>query len=102
VRSSDSGSLSSADIRAVIDAKKADVKKCYEAALTRNSALAGRITVSITIGADGKVTSVRVAATNLNNTEMERCLLEILKGLVFKAPGKEVKVSYPFTFNPGD
>jgi hypothetical protein len=49
------------------------------------------------IDLQGKVTTVRVAKTTLNNARVEGCMARQIKRWVFPKPdGGEVDVTYPF------
>ena len=62
----------------------------------------GIVTTRFTIGGDGKVVSVEIVGSDLNNPKVETCLSSALKGVVFPAPGGStaVRVDYPFRFVP--
>ncbi len=96
---SSSGSLDSSAIASVVKQKLSGIKYCYEKELKNNPNLAGKVVVNFTIGADGSVTNYRVDNSTLNNTNVEQCILRMVRRWKFPAPaGGSVNVSYPFIF----
>ncbi|MCS6838941.1 MAG: AgmX/PglI C-terminal domain-containing protein [Bdellovibrionaceae bacterium] len=91
--------LNENQIRAVIEQNSGQVRYCYEQALLRNPELAGRVTINFIINAKGFVTEASVGFSNLNNHDVEQCIVDKLKMWRFPSPegGVDVKVSYPFT-----
>jgi hypothetical protein len=71
---------------------------CYERALIDKPSLAGSVTVTFTITADGKVTDAK--ATGLAG--VAACVACVISAIEFPKPNNEasVGVTYPFTFAP--
>jgi TonB family protein len=92
--------LDRAAILRVVQAKRGQVRACYERSLKASPALAGRLTVDFTIGARGRVTQVSLKESTLSSTEVERCILAAVKAWVFPAPadGQPTTISFPFVF----
>jgi TonB family protein len=91
------GSLDKSIIRRVIRSHLNEVRFCYEKELMRAAALAGRITVRFTIGANGAVATSGVEASTLGNVAVERCVTDAVRRWEFPRPeGGVVMVSYPF------
>lgn len=82
----------------VINRNLGQVRFCYEQGLQGDPALAGRVAVDFTIGAQGQVKVASVGSTTLNSKLVEDCILLRLKTWKFPLPegGTDVKVSYPF------
>lgn len=89
------------DIREVVKAHNAEVRACYEAALTEVSDLQGKVTVSFNIEPGGEVTSVAIQDSTLDHDGLERCVLTAVAGWRFspRSDAKPLAVSYPFIFD---
>ncbi len=96
------GTLDPGRIRKAVQQKQVRIQQCYRKALERNPTLAGKIVVRLTVGADGKVKAAVITENTLSDAGVEKCLIELVRGLVFPANpgGGEVVVSYPFIFQP--
>ena len=81
-------------IRSHID----EVKACYDAELSREPTLAGKINVQFTIEASGQVSEASVARSTLHNARVESCTVEAVRRWPFPKPlgGGKVIISYPF------
>lgn len=62
-------------IREVLLGHVPAIRYCYERELKRNPELKGKISVRITVSADGHVTAVEILSSSINNTRVERCIL---------------------------
>lgn len=84
----------------VIRRNMGQIRFCYEQGLQLDPALAGRVGVKFTIGANGQVKIADVENTTLNSKQIEDCILLRLRSWKFPLPegGVDVKVSYPFSF----
>jgi TonB family protein len=87
-------------IRRVFRQATGAVRRCYESALQQNPSLAGRVVVKLTIGATGQVVLATVQSSTLKHSEVESCILAVMRGLAFPKPpgGGIVVVTYPFVF----
>lgn len=97
-----SGGLDREVIRRVILSHRAQIRYCYEKQLAKSSSLAGKLMVEFVIGADGRVTTSRLAEDTLSDPEVGRCVVSRVKGWTFPKPegGGVVVVTYPFLFKP--
>jgi outer membrane biosynthesis protein TonB len=95
--------LSRDDIREVIRAHISDVRDCYNAGLTTDPALQGRVEIKFVINAGGTVSSAVVAEDTLANPAVGLCMAKAVLTWVFPAPkgGGNVNVTYPFNLVPG-
>jgi hypothetical protein len=95
------GSIDRDAVAKVLEEHMNDMRGCYERALMRDPNLgAGKILLEWNISATGAVSDVRTKVATLKNTEVNTCLLDVLKQLQFPKPqGGVVIVSYPFLFN---
>jgi TonB family protein len=75
-------------------------KFCYSKELDRDPNLWGKVTVTFTIGANGRVNEAVVLHTSLSNANVEECVLRGIRRIRFPRPhgGGEVIVTYPFLF----
>jgi hypothetical protein len=91
-------------IQRIIRANVEQIRFCYEAALTKTPALAGKVAVSFTIDGQGKVASASAGDTTISDAEMVTCVISAVKRMSFPLPdgGGAVNVTYPFAFSPGD
>lgn len=96
------GALSQEHVGRVLRARLNHVRYCYEKALARTPALAGRVVVELEIGADGTVKEAKVKSSTLQAEEVDVCLVRVLSRLRFPRPadGNSVFVTYPFVFSP--
>ncbi|MBL8919396.1 MAG: AgmX/PglI C-terminal domain-containing protein [Myxococcaceae bacterium] len=94
------GELTSSVIQSTVRAAALRTRACYEKALAKNPSLSGKLTVSFTIGADGRVSTA--SGTGLADTAVTGCVVKEFKALRFPpARGrKPVSVKYPLVFQP--
>lgn len=109
------GLLSRQQIRDVIRANINEIRHCYEAGLSDNPNLEGRVVVRFLIQSSGRVLDgpindrepsyPEILQSELGNPEIEQCILRRIASLNFPPPlgGGVVIVSYPFRFqiDPG-
>ncbi len=94
------GGLSQEVVGRYIKRYWAQFKFCYERELSKNPNLYGKITTTFTIAGNGRVAEAQVIQTTMHNTNVEQCLLRVIRRIRFPAPkgGGEVIVTYPFMF----
>lgn len=94
------GSLDASRIQKIIQGQQFRVQLCYRKALDKKPGRAGKVVVRLTVGADGKVKAAVITENTLSDAGVEKCLIELVRGLVFPVipGGGEVVVSYPFIF----
>lgn len=90
------GALSREAIREAVRARMRDVQRCYEAGLAFDRNLAGRITVEITLDAQGAVTATSVVEDGLDRPQVGECIAEVAQRWAFPAPGGVFRFRYPF------
>ncbi|MBK6513779.1 MAG: FHA domain-containing protein [Polyangiaceae bacterium] len=96
-----SGRLPPEVIQRIVRQNFGRFRLCYENGLRNNPNLAGRVSVSFTIGRDGSVGSVS-GGGDLPDAGVIGCVTKGFYGLSFPQPeGGVVKVSYPIAFAPG-
>ena len=75
---------------------------CYEAGLSRNPKLEGRVSVRFVINRDGSVTDAKDGGSDLPDPAVVSCVTRAFQTLSFPQPeGGIVTVSYPIVFSPG-
>lgn len=97
-----SGGLDADVIRRIVRAHLAEVRLCYEQALTRDPAAGGKIEVTFTIGEQGRVTAATAASDGAANKGLGDCIAAAVRRWVFPRPsGGPQTVKYPFVLNAG-
>ncbi len=98
---SGSGGRGVSDVGMVFNKNKASLYSLYERERRKNSSLKGRIVFQLTIEPSGKVSSVKIVSSELNNPELEARILARIKLFMFApAVGEAVTVTYPVEFIP--
>lgn len=89
-------------IRRIVRAHITEVRSCYNAALTLDPNIAGRVTIAMVIGGDGKVSHTQVTANTTKDEPLAQCIAKVVKRWTFpKTACGTVVVSYPFDLSPG-
>ncbi len=95
------GGRGASDIGIVFNKNKASLYALYERERRKNSSLKGRIVFQLTIEPSGKVSSVKIVSSELNNPDLEARILARIKLFIFApVPGETVTVTYPVEFIP--
>lgn len=91
-------------IQRIVRAKIGQIQACYEAAMAKAPALAGKVAVKFIIDGQGSVSSASAADTNITDADMVSCVIGAVKKMSFPAPdgGSPIVVTYPFNFSSGD
>lgn len=94
------GGLPRAVVGRIIQRYWSQLKYCYEQQLGRDPNLYGKITVTFTIGAEGRVTEAQILQSTMHDTNVEQCVLRTVRRIRFPVPrgGGQVIVTYPFMF----
>lgn len=94
------GQLSKELIDKEVRRHRPQISFCYNAQLTRNPDLSGKVTLSWIIRMDGSVTSAKVKSSSLGSSDAESCMVRALGTWRFPKPeGGVVEVEYPFVFD---
>ena len=77
-----------------------EIRFCYESELSKNPALAGKVTVAWTISPSGSVDTAQIAESGLCNASVEACIVQRVKRWSFPEPtgGQEVAITFPWVF----
>jgi Ca-activated chloride channel family protein len=97
------GSLDRDLIRRIVRAHINEVRSCYNAELTKDPSLAGKVVIELAIAAAGTVSSSSVQSNDTGSEEVGECIAKAVKKWKFPKPpgGSVVKVRYPFVLSPG-
>jgi TonB family protein len=84
----------------VIRAHFNEIKYCYERELQSQQSLAGKVSVSFTIGPTGEVLETSISESTLANEAVESCMLARIRRWRFPDPagGGVVTVNHPWIF----
>ena len=102
-------SISRETIDKIVHEKADDLQTCYQDQLDEHPKLKGKVTVLFTVENDGAVSDAKVKATTLKNEEVEECVLDLFRALIFpdlngacdaSREDCTVKITYPLTFSP--
>lgn len=89
------------EITLVFDQNKSKLYSIYNRERRKNPGLKGKIVLEITIAPDGKVVSINIVSSELDNPKLERSLLARIKMFKFSADkSKPITVTYPIEFLP--
>jgi outer membrane biosynthesis protein TonB len=92
------GDIDRAALKRVINAHRAQVRYCYEKALTQNPSLRGRVTVTFTIEKDGKVSAAKADGVDAG---LDACVAGRFRTWTFPASASVSTIVYPVVFEPG-
>lgn len=89
------------DIAVVFDQNKSGLYSSYNRARRKSPGLKGKIVLEITIAPNGKVSSIKIISSELNNATLEKRLVARIKSFDFGAKKvKTITVTYPIEFLP--
>jgi hypothetical protein len=93
-------------IKLTVIKNRYEIKNCYDRELNQSPNVQGKMIVKFTIVNDGKVRvpGGKVLRSELNNSNIENCVISELKKMNFPDPGKDnlVEIVYPFLFSRSD
>ena len=98
--SSEVGVVDSADVEATIQDHFDEVRGCYARAGKAQKYAGGKVLLRFLIAGDGAAQDVWVLESSLGNYDVERCLVEVGRRMVFDAPigNKATTFDYPVEF----
>ncbi|PUA26851.1 MAG: hypothetical protein B0W54_20700 [Cellvibrio sp. 79] len=101
LRQGKGGGRASSDISLVFNKNKASLHSIYERERRKNTSLKGKIVFQLTIEPNGKVSSVKILSSELNNPELENRIITRIKMFIF-APTSDgtITIDYPVEFIP--
>lgn len=96
------GKLAPAVIQGVVRQNFGAIRTCYDAGLSTNPSLQGRVTANFVIDRVGNILSVADGGSDLPDPSVAACVLGVFRGMKFPAPdGGIVTVVYPIVFSLG-
>jgi TonB family protein len=94
-------SRSREEIEIVFDRNKGAIFALYNRALRENPALVGKVVLSLTIEPDGRVTSCEIVSSELNDSDLERRLVQRVMLFQFEPKNVErITTTKPIDFFP--
>ncbi len=92
------------DIRNKVNSVSSSLQSCYEKQLTGDPTLNGRVDTQFTISTTGKVSSVKITKSTLNNLAVEQCIVNTIQNIGFAVPATpgQCVVHWPFVFSSID
>ena len=89
-------------VRRIVRAHINEVRSCYNAGLTKNPSLEGRVLIKFTIIPTGKVSSAMVEENTTKDTAVGNCIAKAVKRWSFPKVAKGTAiVTYPFRLSAG-
>lgn len=98
--------LTKASAQKAIKKSQRKVNSCYQRETKKNNSFAGRVTISIMVGAGGKAISVDIINSRMNDASLEKslisCIKSKLKRIKFPTPEKPpVQIKFTAAFSSG-
>jgi hypothetical protein len=96
------GAIDADAVEAAILAHRDEFRLCYEREINAETPnISGTIISDFTIGSSGNVNQAGVGSSTLHNTNIEGCVIRVLKRIHFPLPNGAgtVEVKYPFKFS---
>ena len=78
-----------------------EVRTCFERGRMDNPRLAGRVLVRIAVSASGRVTSARIARSDVRSQQVESCIVSAVERWTLPQPsgGVAATITYPFSYH---
>jgi hypothetical protein len=97
---SELGVLDTEEVEDALQARFEEVRACYQRAGKAQEYAGGRVLMRFLIAGDGHAQDVWVIESSLGNYAVERCLVEVGRSIVLKAPSghKATTFDYPVEF----
>jgi hypothetical protein len=87
----------------VFNNKRPAVGRCYSDAVQSgklDKKTKGRLTVTVAIAGDGKAKGVKTTGDTLHSTDVEGCVVALIKTWDLPAPGDDTEFSFSYDFEP--
>ena len=98
------GRLEPYQIEAGVKPHQTALARCYQAQLKGTKFLGGKVVLKAIVGPDGTVKQVTIPESDLGSWAVEKCMLEIARGMTFAKPkggDGEADFTLPLDFNSG-
>jgi TonB family protein len=94
------GVLDGQDVEATLEGHFDEVRGCYARAGKAQRYAEGKVVLRFLVAGDGRATDVWVIESNLGSYDVERCLVDVGRHIVFDAPNgrKATTFEYPVEF----
>ena len=95
------GVLETEEVEDALQARFDDVRACYQRAGKAQEYAGGRVVLHFLVDGTGHAGDVWVVESSLGNYSVERCLVDVGRSIVFRAPGghKGTTFDYPVEFH---
>ncbi len=91
--------LTEDEINTVMNTHRASFFKCYTQLLQTEPTAKGNVSLSFTIENNGKLSVAEVTASQLQNENFKKCLLEVLRRIEFRTfQGPQISTLFPLKF----
>lgn len=91
--------LSEEEINTVMSNHRSSFFKCYTQLLQKEPSAKGNVSLSFTIENNGKLSVAEVTASQMQNEEFKKCLLEVLRRIEFRSfQGPSISTLFPLKF----
>jgi TonB family protein len=96
------GTLNESDVESALQAHVAEIRDCHNVGRRVPPRAGARVVLRLFVDAKGEVDDVAVLESSLGDKAMERCIADILLGVVFERPTghKATTFDYPVEFRP--
>ena len=94
------GSLHKVIVQKVEKMHQKEIQACYEKELIKKTGISGQLIVNWVITPRGTVEQIKIKESTLNNKNVEKCIVDVLKSWKYPTPkdGGSVSVEFPFIF----
>ncbi len=91
--------LTDVDVTTTINNHRSSFYKCYTQLLQKDPTAKGQSSVHFTIENSGKMSNVEISASDINDNDFKKCLVEVLKRIEFPPfQGPVVSTTFPLSF----
>lgn len=91
--------LAEEEITTVMNNHRTSFFKCYTQLLQQDPTAKGRVSLNFTIENNGKLSVSEVTASELNNEDFKKCLLQVLRRIEFRSfEGPPISTLFPLKF----
>jgi len=93
--------LTTASFKHFADARRKEVRRCYDAALAKDPTLRGKIVLRFAVMPSGAVDEIQVVSTSFRNSPIPACVTSVFRSwrTPFR-PEEPVGIEYPLSFAP--
>jgi Ca-activated chloride channel family protein len=96
---STTGGLSKETVQKVLKEHLSSIELCYQKALKKQPNIQGGMILQLIIDSKGRVKKVSLVLSKLNDKNLEQCIIQKMKELIFPTPEGTDKVTVNISFN---